>query len=139
MKVGDQVWFFFRHAHGVSETTESGHTIELFTGVSEMRCRPAIILAVGEPDTNPLTTGFVVDLSSGAIAVPPATPLDLKVEFANDDRIEMPGGVVLRPSRIQPHVIPHDGPEPGKLARGWPQHRRWADRPHASVKVAISA
>lgn len=139
LKVGGRVWFFFRHAHGVAEKTESGHTIELFTGVSEMRCRPAVILSVGAPDTNPLTTGFIIEMRSGQVTVPAATPLDLKVEFTADDRIEMPGGVVLRPDRIQPSVLPHDGIEPGKLGRGWPQDRRWADRPHASAKVAASA
>lgn len=127
-KIGGTVWFFFRHAHGVAETVDGGHTIEMFTGASEMRCRPAVILAVGKPDTDPLTTGFVIEMRSGQVTVPAATPLDLKVEFADDDRIEMPGGVVLRPSRLQPCVLPHDGPQPGTLGRGWPQHKRWADR-----------
>lgn len=135
---GDTVWFYFRHAHGVAEEAD-GYRIEIFTGMSEMRCRPALVIRVGATDTDPMTTGFVLHMRSGRVEVPPATHLDLEVAFSEDDRIEAPGGVVLRPATTQPGVRPEEGPEPGKLGRGWPQHGRWADRPHPSMKVTAAA
>lgn len=132
--VNDTVWFFFRHAHGVPEDID-GHVIELFTGMSEMRCRPAKVVRVVTTSPDLVAYGLAIDLRTGIVDERPLAMLDLEIAFEDEDRIEMPGGVVLRPGRQQPDVLPHDGLEPGKLGRGWPQDRRWADRPHASHRV----
>lgn len=115
MKAGDRVWFFFRHAYGAPEITPSGHEIEMFTGMMEMRCRPATVVEVvhGTPERR---------LPAGRMTIPiqGTAPLHLDVDF-------------------DPFVEAHDGLEPGKIGRGWPCHRRWAYEPHASAKTAAMA
>jgi hypothetical protein len=112
-KVGDLVYFYFLHAFSEKRVCHiDGDVTELYSGRSEMRCRPARVVEV------------VYEYEEGA-------NLQLEVEFQDDDRCLVGSdGVVHRLSRKQ-HATPccnhFDGH--GRVGIGWPRDRQWGDKP----------
>lgn len=124
-KIGDTVYFYFLHAFCEPDGAP-GHPGR-FTGKMEMRCRPARVLA---ERTLELADAGVHwdDVTVRGIEFLPSIWLQLEIEFHDDDRVLVPGGVGLRLSREIP-VKSHLGPEgPGSLGNGWPEHGTWALR-----------
>lgn len=118
VKVGDAVWYYFLHAFCESEQTHPACKVYPITGKFEMRCRIARVTAV-----HPTPVGF------DALMIDPG-PVEgrvhLAVEFHDDDRVQIPGGVGCRPDREQKFVLAHISQRIGHINQAWPDHGRWA-------------
>ena len=119
VKAGDRVFFYFRHDFSTAVNPMADGCENAFTGESEMRCRPAEVLAVLSESAPELVAPFQT-----AIVAPGDIVLFLRVSFAPDDRSLAPGGVVFPPSPMQPRVCAHNGT--GELRTAWPEHGTWA-------------
>ncbi len=124
VKVGDRVWYYFQHAFGrVAQIDEVTH-IEVFTGKTEMRCRPARVVAIDLVSEEHIA----LDVRAAAVLARPRCYLTLDVEFGDDDRQLVPGGVVYRYERRQDGTPDHIGPgwRGPVLGHAWPDDHTWA-------------
>lgn len=127
IKVGDIVYFYFCHAFCVPGVIHELSAVERFTGKMEMRCRPARVIAMN-PIPDP--TGIPALDHQASIRMKGRLQAHLDVEFNDDDRTLLPGGVGRLMSKEQKHVMAHNGPDgPGRLNKSWPAHGTWADKP----------
>lgn len=102
VKPGDRVWYYFQHAFSKVEQIDEVAHIEVFTGKTEMRCRPARVL--------------VMEAFDGAWWA------GLQVEFDDSDRRLHTGGVVQRFERDQYGALEADSAPP----RMWPSDHTWS-------------
>lgn len=118
-KIGDIVWFYFRHAFGEDVEFPDGIRVEMFTGAMSMRCRRATV--------KELVT-VVPDRVDGPFQALGTVYLELDVEFGPDDRMLSPGGVVHPPERRQGAAAHRGGSDyrVGKVGHAWPEHLTWA-------------
>ncbi len=111
-KVGDLVYFYFLHAFSEKRVCHiDGDVTELYTGRSEMRCRPARVAEIE------------CEYEEGAILL-------LEVEFQDDDRALLGGGETVHRLFRKQYAIPcrNHADGHGRVGIGWPRDGQWGDK-----------
>jgi hypothetical protein len=130
--VGDRVWFYFVHSFsdgdGGKTVDERGNVVPMgrFNGRMEMRCRPARVVNI---DAGPDQFDSI-GMQWEALNPGMWTWLTLDIEFQDDDRHVVPGGLVYRMERRMSGVRSnrmncHDGPHLGPF-EAWPEDGTWS-------------